>query len=155
MNRSLESRVGRLERGSGVGDPDQIYVVWCRPDEDEDQTMQAAIDRGLVVVTDKGVWPGGMALSCRWHGSGPMPEPRWLTFKDATDDELDALIDSIRARLLRDGSLTPQEDEEMERDPNAYLTSQRAGGKCTAGGSLERKGCLDKASLAIGLNWKM
>jgi hypothetical protein len=89
--------------------------------------MQEAVDRGLVALTDKGVWPGGMALSCRWQGSGPMPEPRWLTFKDATDDELDCILDSVKARLIRQGSVTPQECEEMERDPNAYL--QRAGGK--------------------------
>jgi hypothetical protein len=94
MNRSLESRIGRLERGNGVSDPDQIFVVWCGPDEDEDETMQAAIDRGLVALTDKGMWPGGMALSCRWKGSGPMPESRWLTFKEATDDELTFMIDA-------------------------------------------------------------
>jgi hypothetical protein len=127
MNRSLESRVGRLERGNGAGDPDQIFVVWCGPDEDEDQTMQAAIGRGLVALTDKGVWPSGMALSCRWQGSGPMPEPRWLTFKDATDDELDCILDSVKARLIRERSVTPQECEEMERDPKAYPTSQRDG----------------------------
>jgi hypothetical protein len=111
----LESRVGRLERDSGAGDPDRFFVVWCRPDADEDQTMQAAIDRGLVALTDKGLWPGGMALSCRWYGSGPIPEPRWLTFKDATDDELTYMLDSVRARLLREGSMTLVEYEEMER----------------------------------------
>jgi hypothetical protein len=127
MNRSLESRVGRLERGSG--DADQMFVVWCGPAEDEDQAMQAAVDRGLVALTDKGLWTGGISLCCRWQGSGPMPEPRWLTFKDATDDELTYMLDSVSARLLRDGSVTPEEYDEMERDPNAYLASQRAGGK--------------------------
>jgi hypothetical protein len=128
MSRSLESRVGRLERGSGVGDPDRIFVVWCGPAEDEDQTMQAAVDQGLVAVTDKGLWPGGMVLSCRWQGVGPMPEPRWVTFKDVTDDELNYMLDSVKARLLRDGSMTPKEYDEIERDPTAYLATPRTRG---------------------------
>jgi hypothetical protein len=126
MSRSLESRVGRLEQSNGVGDPDRIFVIWCGPDEDEDRTMQVAVDQRLVALTDKGLWPGGMALCCRWHGSVPMPEPRWVTLKDMTDDELTFMLDSVKARLLREESMTPEEYDEMERDPNAYLTSLRA-----------------------------
>jgi hypothetical protein len=129
MSRSLESRVGRLEQSNGVGDPDRIFVIWCGPDEDEDRTMQVAVDQRLVALTDKGLWPGGMALSCRWHGSVPMPEPRWVTLKDMTDDELTFMLDSVRARLLREGSMTPEEYDEIERDPAPYLTSQPARGK--------------------------
>jgi len=127
MNRSLQSRIGRLEQGSGV-DSDRIFVIWCGSDEDEDQSMQAAVDRGLVVLTDKGLWPGGMTLCCRWQGSEPMPEPRWVTIKEMTDDELTYMLDSVRARLLREG-MTPQEYDEIELDPNAYLTTLRVGGK--------------------------
>ena len=90
--------------------------------------MQAAVDRGLVVLTDKGLWPGGMTLCCRWQGSEPMPEPRWVTIKEMTDDELTYMLDSVRARLLREG-MTPQEYDEIELDPNAYLTTLRVGGK--------------------------
>ena len=57
-----------------------------------------------------------------------MPEPRWVTIEnedDVTLDELTYMLDSVKARLLREGSVTPEEYDEMERDPNAYLTSQR------------------------------
>jgi hypothetical protein len=128
MSRSLESRVSRLEQGS-VADPDRIFVIGCGSDEDEDHTMQAAVDKGLLVLDENGWWPRGMALCCRWQGERPTPEPRWLTTEDATDDELTSILDSVRARLLREGSVTPQEYDEMERDPDAYLASLRVGVK--------------------------
>ena len=83
-----------------------MFVMWCGPDEDEDQSMQAAVDQGLVIPDENGWWPSGNALCCRWHGSGPMPEPRWVTIEnedDVTLDELTYMLDSVKARLLREG----------------------------------------------------
>jgi hypothetical protein len=119
MNRSLESRVGRLEQS--IDDPDRIFVMWCGPDEDEDQAMRAAVDQGLVVLSEKGMWPFGRAVSCRWNGREPAPEPRWVTLGEMTDGELTNMLDSVRARLLRQGGTTVEEWDEMEREARGRL----------------------------------
>ena len=130
MNRALESRIGRLEQKSGVHDPDQIFVMWCRPDEDEDKVFLAAANEGLFVLDAKGMWPGGTALCCHWKGEGPMPEPRWVTTEQMTDDELTYMLDSLKARTLRNGEMTEEQWDEMDpevqrrKDPE-YIAAQK------------------------------
>ena len=102
MNRSLETRVERLERGSGA--PDQFYLMWCRPDEDEEEVLR---QHGL--GTD---WHN----CCHWKGSGPMPAARWTTINDMTAEELRYMIDSDKAAFIRNGWVTAEELNELERE---------------------------------------
>jgi len=93
-----------LEQSSGVDDPDQFYLMWCGPDEEEVQAMQAAVDQGLVALDKNGffpLWPEGGAFCCRWQGSESMPAPRWTTIEKMTDDELTYMLDSVKALQAR------------------------------------------------------
>jgi hypothetical protein len=56
MSRSLESRIGRLEQSSGVRDPNRVFVMWRRPDQDEDAVLQAAADQGYSARMKKEWW---------------------------------------------------------------------------------------------------
>jgi hypothetical protein len=107
MSRSLESRVGRLEQNSGG--PDQFYLIWCRPDEDEDKILLQHAVKGA----------SDQRVRCyHWKGTGPMPEPRWTSLEDMTDDELNCAIESQKAAFIRSGWLTAEEWNELERERN-------------------------------------
>jgi hypothetical protein len=130
MSRALESRVGKLEQKNGFHDEDQIFVMWCRPDEDEDKVFLAAANEGLFVLDEKRSWPGGRATCCHWKGEDPMPEPRWVTIEQMTDDELTYMLDSLKARTLRNGEMTEEQWDEMDpevqrrKDPE-YIAAQK------------------------------
>ena len=130
MNRSLEGRVGKLEQKSGANDSVQMFVIWCRPDEDEDEVYLAAAEQGLFVLGDKKMWPGGAAICCHWHGKDPMPAPRWVTTEKMTEAELNYILQSAKARLLRTGEITQEELDEIDpevqrlKDPE-YIAAQK------------------------------
>jgi hypothetical protein len=111
MSRSLESRIGRLEQSSGVRDPNRVFVMWCRPDQDEDAVLQAAADQGLFGTNEK-----RMVECCHWKGSGPIPKPRWTTWNELCSEELRYMIDSDKAGFVRDGLATADEMDELERE---------------------------------------
>ena len=82
MNRTLESRLGKLETKSGIHDADQLFLMWCRPDQNEDKVLLKAAREGLVdLEAGKGLWPGGRAICCHWISDNPMPDPRWTTIE--------------------------------------------------------------------------
>lgn len=131
MNRTLEGRLGKLEQKSGIHDADQLYVMWCRPDENEDELLLSAAREGLVDLdAGKGTWPGGRSICCHWTGANPMPEPRWTTVETMTVDELTFILASVKARWLRTGQMTEAEWDEMDpkvqrlKDP-AYIAAQK------------------------------
>lgn len=104
MNR-LESRVERLERDSGGSD--RFYLIWCRPDEDEDEVLGRHAVKGGA---------SDQRVKCyHWKGIGPVPEPRWTSLEDMTDDELNYAIDSHKAALTRNGWVTAEELEKELR----------------------------------------
>ena len=103
MNR-LESRVERLERDSGG--PDRFYLIWCRPDEDEDEVLGRHAVKGGA---------SDQRVKCYyWKGTGPMPEPRWTSLEDLTDDELNYALDSQKAACIRNGRVTAEDLNELE-----------------------------------------
>jgi len=103
MNR-LEISVERLERDGGG--PDRLYVIWCRPDEDEDEVL------GRHAV--KGGASDPQVRCYHWKGTGPMPEPRWTSLQNMTDDELEYALDSLKASLIRNGRVTAEDLNELE-----------------------------------------
>jgi hypothetical protein len=52
----------------------------------------------------------------RWKGTGPMPEPRWTSLEDMTDDELNYSLASVKAACIRNGWATVEELDELERE---------------------------------------
>ena len=109
MSRLLESRIERLEQSSGVRDPNRVFVMWCRPDQDEDAVLRAAADQGLFSPGEK-----RMVSCCHWKGSEPIPKPRWTTLNELRSEELRYIIDSGKARFVRDGLATAEEMDELE-----------------------------------------
>jgi hypothetical protein len=130
MSRALEGRIERLERNNGTNDPDQFFVIWCRPEEDEDEKFIAAAKQGLFILGEKGMWPSGKAVCCHWKSDAPLPEPRWTTLQTISEEELIWMLVSVKARLLRNGQITQQEwdgiDEGVQslKDPH-YLEKLR------------------------------
>jgi len=104
MNRTLKGRVDRLERGTG--DPDQFYLMWCRPDEDEDEVLRQHAPAGAM----------DRMKCCHWKSAGPMPAPRWTTLEELELEELTYMLDSDKAHLVRSGKLTAEEINELERE---------------------------------------
>jgi hypothetical protein len=111
MSRSLRSKIERLEQSSGVRDPNRVFVMWCRPDQDEDAVLQAAADQGLFAPDEK-----RMVSCCHWKGLEPMPKPRWTTWDELRSEDLRYMIDSDKARFVRDGLATAEEMDELERE---------------------------------------
>jgi hypothetical protein len=130
MSRALESRIERLERNNGTNDPDQFFVIWCRPEEDEEEKFLAAAKQGLFILGEKGMWPDGKAVCCHWTSDDPMPEPRWTTLRTITEEELIYMLVSVKARLLRNGQITQEDWDGIDqgvqslKDPH-YLEKQR------------------------------
>jgi hypothetical protein len=119
VSRTLESRIGKLEQKSGIHDADQLFLMWCRPEQDEDEILLDAAKKGMVDLdAGKGTWPGGRAICCHWTGDDPMPEPRWTTIKAMTEDELTYLLASAKARLLRNGQITQEQWDEIAPGPS-------------------------------------
>jgi hypothetical protein len=105
MNR-LEIRVERLERdGGGL---DKFYLIWCRPHEDEDEILRQHAMKGGAL---------DQQVNCyHWKGTGPMPEPRWTSLEDMTDNELNYSLASVKAACIRNGWATAVELNELERE---------------------------------------
>ena len=89
--RSLEVRVGKLE--SLRRRPDELLVVWRRPDGDIAEALRGA-----------SFARGDRVICIEWLGDDPLPEPRWhsklLKFSDVENGYVeratDRLIESIR-----------------------------------------------------------
>jgi hypothetical protein len=46
--------------------------------------------------------------------TGPMPEPRWTSLENMTDDELNYALHSAKAAFTRNGWVTAEEWNELE-----------------------------------------
>lgn len=105
--RNLESRVVKLEAVRKR--PDEILLVWRRPDGDVSKATSVARFS-----------PGDRVICAEWFGEGPLPEPRW--YRDRLSSALD---DSGKENLNR----TIERIADRERDPAlvgvAHIPSRR------------------------------
>ena len=85
--RSLEVRVGKLE--SLRRRPDELLVVWRRPDGDIAEALRGA-----------SFARGDRVICIEWLGDDPLPEPRWhsklLKFSDVENGYVERAIDHDR-----------------------------------------------------------
>lgn len=87
---SLEKRLRKVEAARGRAGADAFFLVWTMAGEDQ---AQAVADLGHAVRSDNlavGRWP--------YTDEAP-PRPRWVTVREMSDRELDALIAAVLRTL--------------------------------------------------------
>jgi hypothetical protein len=143
MARGLESKLEKLERGSGDGNAAPFYILWVQAGADRDAALAALRASGKIgadVPAYCAEWKPSEDWVHRGRVFGPMARSRLTNHERLSDDEVKMLDSNIEADTKRhgiesyDGRHDPDPVREAQRRRASEMSDRELIGALLAGG---------------------